>query len=138
MPCRTSRDSVRPNPGENRKSAITSAIWSRSARLATVKLDNACARSSADAWVKCTMYTGARLVASRSCNVSVSGTRVYEKCSGTGRSTFAMTAVSRPVRSVRSLAKNFMSPRVADISTNWARFSSSSGTCQAQPRCESP
>ena len=76
------------SPGENRKSAITSAIWSRSARLATVRLDSACARSRADAWVKCTMYTGARLVASRSCRVSVSGTRVYEKCSGTGRSTF--------------------------------------------------
>ncbi len=55
MPCRTSRDSVRPKPGENRKSAITSAISSRSARVATVRLDSAWARSSAAAWVKCTM-----------------------------------------------------------------------------------
>jgi len=52
----------------------------------------------------------------------------------TGRSTDVTVAVSRPVRRVRSSAKKVVSPSVADISTNCAFVSSSSGTCQAQPR----
>ena len=57
-----------------------------------------------------------------------------EKTSGTGRSADWTTAVGRPVRRVRSSSNLVTSPSVADISTNCARGSSSSGTCQAQPR----
>jgi len=35
------RESVRPNPGENRKPAISSAILSRCSRLATFALSSA-------------------------------------------------------------------------------------------------
>ena len=43
-----------PNPAVNRKSPISSAIASFSARVQTLMLISACARSSAAAWVKCT------------------------------------------------------------------------------------
>ena len=72
-PCRTRRDSVRPNPVVNRKSPISAAIASFSARVATLTLISACARSTADAWVKCTTYTGASWVCSSSVIVSCSG-----------------------------------------------------------------
>ena len=55
IPCRTSRDSVLPNPAVNRNRPIASAIMSFSARVDTLMLISACARSSAAAWVKCTM-----------------------------------------------------------------------------------
>ncbi len=55
MPCLTSRDSVLPKPGANRKPPISSAIASFSARLQTFTLISACACSIAAAWVKCTM-----------------------------------------------------------------------------------
>ena len=55
IPCRTSRDSVRPNPAVNRKSPMASAIASFSARVQTLMLISAWARSSAAAWVKWTM-----------------------------------------------------------------------------------
>ena len=54
MPWRTSRDSVLPNPAVNRKPPISSAMASFSARVHTLMLISACARSSAAAWVKCT------------------------------------------------------------------------------------
>jgi hypothetical protein len=54
MPCRTSRDNVLPNPAVNRNPPINSAIESFSARVLTLMLISACARSSAAAWVKCT------------------------------------------------------------------------------------
>ena len=54
MPCRTSRDSVRPKPAVNRKLPIGSAIASFSARVQTLMLISACACSIAAAWVKCT------------------------------------------------------------------------------------
>ncbi len=77
---------------------------------------------------------GAWLVASSSFRVSCSGSRTKEKTSGTGRSTELTTAVGRPVRQVRSASNRETSPSVADISRNCALGSSSSGTCQAQPR----
>ena len=54
MPCRTSRDRVRPNPAVNRKLPIASAMASFSARVETLMLISACACSIAAAWVKCT------------------------------------------------------------------------------------
>ncbi len=54
MPCRTSRDSVLPKPAVNRKLPIRSAMASFSARVETLMLISDWARSSADAWVKCT------------------------------------------------------------------------------------
>ena len=54
IPCRTSRDSVLPNPAENRNPPIRAAISSFSARVQTLIDISACARSSAAAWVKCT------------------------------------------------------------------------------------
>ncbi len=55
MPCRTSRDRVLPNPAENRKLPISSAMASFSARVQTLMLISAWACSIAAAWVKCTM-----------------------------------------------------------------------------------
>jgi hypothetical protein len=55
MPCRTSRDSARPKPAVKRKLPIAAAIASFSARVHMLMLINACARSSAAAWVKWTM-----------------------------------------------------------------------------------
>ena len=94
--------------------------------------------STAAACVKCTTYAGAWPVVTSSSTVSSSGSSDQLKLSGTGRSASATTAVSRPVRADRSAAISEMSPSVADISTNWAWGSSSSGTCQAQPRSGSP
>ena len=54
IPWRTSRDSVLPNPAENRKPPISAAIWSFSARVHTLIDISDCARSSAAACVKCT------------------------------------------------------------------------------------
>ena len=54
MPWRTRRDSVLPKPAVNRNPPISSAIASFSARVQTLMLISACARSSAAAWVKCT------------------------------------------------------------------------------------
>ncbi len=54
MPCRTSRESVLPNPVVKRKSPIAAAIASFSSRVETLTLISAWARSSAAAWVKCT------------------------------------------------------------------------------------
>ena len=51
--------------------------------------------------------------------------------------TDATSEVGLPVRLVRSSSKKSVRPRVADINRNWARFNSSNGTCQAQPRCGS-
>ncbi|CAM5658283.1 hypothetical protein STENM327S_08994 [Streptomyces tendae] len=52
---------------------MRSAIRSFSSRVHMLMLISACARSTACAWVKCTMYTGACRAASRSVRVSVSG-----------------------------------------------------------------
>ena len=90
--------------------------------------------STASFWVKCTTYAGAWWVVTSSSSVSGSGVSAQVKVSGTGRSASVTIAVSRPVRRVRSAARSVRSPRVADISTNCACGSSSSGTCQAQPR----
>ena len=64
----------------------------------------------------------------------MSGSVDQVKLNGTGRTASATTAVSRPVRRDRSSVIVETSPSVADISRNWACRSSSSGTCQAQPR----
>ena len=58
----------------------------------------------------------------------------YSYSSGTGRVALRMAAVVRPVRSLSSISNRRVSPSVADMSTNWACGSVSSGTCQAQPR----
>ena len=55
MPCRTSRDRVRPKPAVKRKLPIAAAISSFSARVHMLMLISDCARSRAAAWVKCTM-----------------------------------------------------------------------------------
>jgi hypothetical protein len=55
MPCRTSRDSVCPNFVVKRKLPMSAAISSFSARVLTLMLVSACARSAAAAWVKWTM-----------------------------------------------------------------------------------
>ena len=133
-PCRTSRDSVRPKPVENRNAPICSAIASFSSRLHMLMLMSACACSIAPACVGCTTYTGACPPASRPSTVSCSGVVTYDGYSGTGRSVLVTRAVSRPVRRVSDSWKRVTSPSVADISTNCACGSSSSGTCQAQPR----
>ncbi len=54
MPCRTSRDSVVPKAEENRNPPIRSAIAAFSSLVHTLTLISACARSSAEAWVKWT------------------------------------------------------------------------------------
>ena len=53
-PLRTNRDSVLPNPVEKRKSPISSAMRSFSSRVHRFVLISDWARSTADAWVKCT------------------------------------------------------------------------------------
>ena len=57
---------------------------------------------------------------------------------GAGWGLLGLSAVGLPVRRVRSSRRNVTSPRVADINRNCVRGSSSSGTCQAQPRSGSP
>ena len=86
MPWRTRRERVRPNPAVKRKFPIRSAIRSFSARVQTLRLVSAWARSMAAAWVKCTTYTGAWWVLSSSSSVSCNGVVTYENTSGTGRS----------------------------------------------------
>ncbi len=54
MPCRTSRDSVVPKAVEKRNPPIMSAIAAFSSLVLTLTLISACARSSAEAWVKWT------------------------------------------------------------------------------------
>ena len=54
MPLRTSRESVRPNPAVKRKPPIASAMASRSSRVQSLADMSDCARSSAEACVKCT------------------------------------------------------------------------------------
>ena len=77
MPLRTSFDRVLPNPAPNRNAPIRSEIASRSSRDSFgppdlgESSDVAC--SIAAAWVKCTTYTGACLVATSSSRVSASG-----------------------------------------------------------------
>ncbi len=72
MPCRTKRERFRPNLVVKRKLPISLAISSFSAREHMLMLISAWARSTACAWVKCTMYTGACRVSSSSVSVSVS------------------------------------------------------------------
>ena len=129
-----SRDSVLPKAEENRKSPSASAMMSRSARVATLMLVSAWARSSAESWVKWTTYTGVWPVSMSCSSVSWTGEVTYSLTSGTGRSVELTTVVSRPVRRARSASNVEVSPSVADISRNWARGSSISGTCQAHPR----
>jgi len=109
---------------------------SRASLVGAMPLDDSSpvACSTAAAWVKCTTYTGAWWVSTSSVRVSARCVIAHENDSGTGRSASSTIAVSRPLRRVRSAASSLMSPRVADISTNWVLVSSSSGTCQAQPR----
>ena len=137
MPAFTSFCRVLPNPAPNRKAPSLAAMPSLSG-TGRRAVSSRVACSTAAACVKCTTYAGACPVVTSSSTVSSSGSRDQRKLSGTGRSASATTAVSRPVRRDRSAAISDMSPRVADISTNWARGSSSSGTCQAQPRSGSP
>ena len=115
-----------------RRRAARRARAAASARYHACSSEVAC--STASSWVKCTTYTGAWRVVTSSSSVSASGVTAQVKVSGTGRSASVDDAVSRPVRRVRSAARSDRSPSVADISRNWACGSSSSGTCQAQPR----
>ena len=105
-----------------------------SAREHTLTLISDWARSTASRWVKCTTYTGTRSISSRVSMVSCSAVLRYSYSSGTGRVALRMAAVVRPVRSLSSTSNRRVSPSVADMSTNWACGSVSSGTCQAQPR----
>jgi hypothetical protein len=73
-------------------------------------------------------------VCTSSSSVSANGVSAQVNVSGTGRSASVTSAVSRPLRREMSAASSVTSPRVADISTNWACGSSISGTCQAHPR----
>ncbi len=134
MPWRTNRDSVLPKPAANRKPPMASAMASFSARVQTLMLISAWARSTAAACVKWTTYTGVWWVASSSSSVSVSETMRKSCTSGTGRVAERTTATGRDVRRVRSSTKRDTSPRVADSRMCCASVSSSSGTCQAQPR----
>ena len=81
-------------------------------------LISACARSTAAACVKCTMYTGDWWVSSSSVSVSVIGVVRYSYDSGTGRVAERTTDVGLPVRRVRSSSNRDMSPSVADIRMN--------------------
>ena len=138
MPSRTRRERICPKPLEKRKSPISSRIRSFSSALRIFPPCSACACSRASFWVKWTMYTGASRSSRIVVIVSGSGVSDQRKSSGTGRGASATTVTARSVRSSRSSTKKETSPRVALISTNWQRGSSTSGTCQAQPRCGSP
>jgi hypothetical protein len=113
---------------------MSSAMASFSARVHMLMLMSAIACSTAAAWPGNTTYTGAWSVSSSSVSVSCNGVTRYEYVRGTGRTAERTTAVSRPVRRVRSSWNRVTSPSVADISRNWVSASSSNGTCQAQPR----
>ena len=134
MPWRTNLASTLPNPGAKRKPPTSSAISSFSGRVSRLVLMSDWARSTADAWVKWTTYTGAWWVASSSSSTSVSGRISNWWTSGIGRVAERTIATSRPVRSGSVSVKRVTSPRVADMRTNWARGSSRSGTCHAHPR----
>ncbi len=54
MPPRTSFESVLPKPAVKRNAPIASAIASRSSRVQSLAESSDCARSIAEAWVKCT------------------------------------------------------------------------------------
>lgn len=69
--------------------------------------------------------------------ISVIGSSEYSNTSGTGRSVCVTVEVVRPVRRSRSSMIPDMSPRVADMSRNWAPGRSSRGICQETPRCGS-
>ncbi len=73
MPCRTSRESARPNLVVKRKRPMSEAMASFSAFVDMLTLIRAWARSMAEAWVKWTTYTGADWVESSSSSVSCSG-----------------------------------------------------------------
>ena len=122
MPALTSFCRVFPNPAPNRNAPSFSTMASRSrpARLSRPPPSSLVACSTAAACVKWTTYAGAWPVVTSSSTVSSSGSSDQLKLSGTGRSASATTAVSRPVRAVRSAAISDMSPSVADISRNWA------------------
>ena len=140
IPARSSFDSVLPNPAPKRTVAIRAAIASLSRvapvpeKRALVPRSSDVACSTAAAWVKWTTYAGACPVSTSSSRVSSRVSVDHVKLSGTGRSAWSTTAVSRPLRRATSSAIAVMSPRVADISRNCACGSSSSGTCHAQPR----
>ena len=134
MPERSSRDRVRPKPGPKRKSPIAAASSSLRRLAPRSTLSSAEARSTASFWEKCTTYTGALSCSTSRCSRSPIGSIAYSHSKGTGRTASSTTATSRPVRSRRSRTKKDTSPSVADMSTICACGSSSSGTCQAQPR----
>ena len=71
-------------------------MTSRSSRVATLMLVSACARSSAETWVKCTTYTGVWCVSISCSSVSWIGVETYSEISGTGRSDVVTSAVDRP------------------------------------------
>jgi hypothetical protein len=103
-------------------------------RVSSLTLISDCARSTAEAWVKCTTYTGAWCVDSSSSSTSVSGVIRNWWTRGMGRVAERTTATGRPVRSGSVSVNRVTSPSVADIKMNCASGSSSSGTCHAQPR----
>ena len=135
MPCRTRRESVLPKPAAKRKPAdqlrdpvllLPGAHVRAHQRLRLLERGG----------LGEVHHVDGRLVGGRGAPRAsrAAAGRGRRRSSGTGRSAFVITAVGRPVRRVRSFSKRVTSPSVADIRTNCALGSSSSGTCQAQPR----
>ena len=134
MPARSSLARLWPKPDANGKPLSSSANSARRPASVTPWLSSAWARSTAAACVECTTYTGAWWVATSWEIVSWIGSSDHAYDSGTGRVTPPMTAVGRSVVASRRPASLVTSPSVADMITNCACGSSTSGTCQAQPR----
>ena len=69
--------------------------------------------------------------------VSWRGVSRYSNSSGTGRCDERTVTVGRLVSFVSAFSKTSVGPRVALMSRNWARSSTSSGICHATPRSRS-
>ena len=127
------RLSAFPNPGPKRNSPMAAPMASFSARrhMLTLIIDWAARRPR---WVKCTTYTDAAVGLEQRVDGLVERGVAVLVVEGTGRVALRTAAVVRPVCALSSLSNRRVSPSVADISTNCAWGSVSSGTCQAQPR----
>ena len=137
IPCRTSRDSVRPNPAVKRKPPIGSAIASRSAR--------GCRRLTLDQRLGPLERRGlgevhdveGRLARSRAAPRAsrAAASARSRRCSGTGRSA-DRDHRGRPAGAPgQVLARSRRRRRAWPTSARTGRRgSSSSGTCHAQPR----
>jgi hypothetical protein len=134
MPWRTNLASVLPNPAAKRNPPTSSAISSFSARVSRLTLISDCARSTADGLGEVhDVHRG--LVGGQQLLEHLGERRhpevVHEGDGAGGRADHG----DGPAGALGQVSVNRVtSPSVADISTNWASGSSSSGTCQAQPR----